>query len=144
MSLTRELVTANPLPPVVLDARYVERLEGLATAALHRNPSVANRLLDEIERASVLPSAEMPGGVVNIGSRVAFREEGSGRVQQVVLVLPAEADIASGRVSVLTPIGAALIGLAAGASMTWETRDGETRRLTVLEVGAADGPPTAA
>jgi regulator of nucleoside diphosphate kinase len=55
-------------------------------------------------------------------------------VQTVTLVLPGEADIAERKVSVLTPIGAALIGLAQGASIDWETRDGESRELTVLQV----------
>jgi regulator of nucleoside diphosphate kinase len=82
----------------------------------------------------VLPSAEMPGDVVNIGSEVSFRDEVRGREQTVTVVLPADADIAKGRVSVLTPIGAALIGLRAGASIGWETREGEERRLTVLAV----------
>jgi regulator of nucleoside diphosphate kinase len=76
----------------------------------------------------------MPADVVNIGSEVSFRDEASGRVQRVTIVLPPDADIDRQRVSVLTPIGAALIGLARGASIGWETREGEERRLTVLEV----------
>ena len=52
--------------------------------------------------------------MVNIGSQVSFRDEVTGREQTVSIVLPADADIAAGRVSVLTPIGAALIGLKAG------------------------------
>jgi regulator of nucleoside diphosphate kinase len=88
----------------------------------------------EVARATVLPSGEMPGDVVNIGSEVRFRDEATGREQTVTVALPPDADIARGRVSVLTPIGAALIGLAAGASIGWETRDGEARRLTVLAV----------
>jgi regulator of nucleoside diphosphate kinase len=55
----------------------------------------------------------------------------------VTIVLPADANIAAGRVSVLTPIGAALIGLKAGASIGWETREGEERRLSVLAVRRA-------
>ena len=93
--------------------------------------------MQEVARATVLPSAEMPGDVINIGSQVRFRDEVTGREQTVSIVLPPEADIAAGRVSVLTPIGAALIGLRTGAKIGWETRDGEERRLTVLEVRRA-------
>lgn len=123
-------------PPVVLDAAYVERLQALGAAAMARSPEVADRLLHEIERATVLASADMPPKVVNIGSEVTFRDQESGREQTVVLVLPPAADIAQRRVSVVTPIGAALIGIAEGASIDWETRSGETRRLTVTRVVA--------
>jgi regulator of nucleoside diphosphate kinase len=121
-------------PPVVLDQAYVDRLQGLAAAARRNAPDVAERLQDEIDRAAVVASDDLPRDVVTFGSRVAFRDDASGKVQTVVLVLPQDADIARRRVSVLTPIGAALIGLATGASITWTTRDGETRQLTVLEV----------
>jgi len=52
----------------------------------------------------------------------------------VTLVYPAEADISQGRISVLTPVGTALIGLRSGGSITWETPAGEARQLTVLAV----------
>jgi regulator of nucleoside diphosphate kinase len=52
----------------------------------------------------------------------------------VTLVYPGEADISQGRVSVLTPIGTALIGLGVGKSIAWETRTGELRQLTVMQV----------
>jgi regulator of nucleoside diphosphate kinase len=55
----------------------------------------------------------------------------------VLLVYPGEADIAAGKVSVLTPIGTALIGLAEGQSILWQTRTGAAKRLTVLKVEEA-------
>lgn len=125
-------------PPIVLDAAWSERLEALAATAM-RGPAagLGDRLMREVARATVLPSAEMPGDVVNIGSEVRFRDEATGREQTVTVVLPEGADIDRGRVSVLTPIGAALIGLRAGAEIGWETRDGAERRLTVLGVTRA-------
>lgn len=121
-------------PPIVLDQAYSETLEALAAGAMRQLPEVGDRLMAEVARATVVPSDAMPPDVVNIGSRVQFRDEVTGREQAVTVVLPPDADIDLGRVSVLTPIGAALIGLAAGASIGWETRDGEERRLTVLAV----------
>jgi regulator of nucleoside diphosphate kinase len=125
-------------PPIVLDAAYSERLEQLAATAM-RGPAaeLGDRLMQEVARATVLPSGEMPPDVVNIGSEVTFRDDVTGRTQTVTVVLPRDADIARHRVSVLTPIGAALIGLATGASIGWETREGEERRLTVLAVRPA-------
>lgn len=129
--------TISTDPPLVIDAEYVERLRGLALAAMARNPEVGDRLLHEVERAEVLPSAEMPPHIVNIGSEVTFRDNTTGRVQRIILVLPKDANIAERRVSVLTPIGAALIGLKQGASIDWMTRNGERRELTVSEVAPA-------
>ena len=68
-----------------------------------------------------------------MGSETTF-EDDSGRVQRVTLDYPRDADISEGKISVLTPIGAALIGLKVGQTITWETRTGEIKRLTVREV----------
>jgi regulator of nucleoside diphosphate kinase len=137
MTRPNETATLGRNPPVVLDASRVERLQALATAAMTRSPDIADRLFQEIERATVVPAPDMPPNVVNIGSRVTFRDDESGHEQSIVLVLPLDADITERRVSVVTPIGVALIGLAQGASIDWMTRSGETRRLTVTSVEAA-------
>ena len=125
-------------PPIVLDAAWSDRLEELAAVAIRRGlGAVGDRLMAEVARATVLPSAEMPADVVNIGSGVRYRDDTSGREQTVTLVLPQEVDIDRGRISVLTPVGAALIGLRAGATIGWVTREGAERRLTVLAVTPA-------
>ncbi|MFO1210659.1 MAG: nucleoside diphosphate kinase regulator [Amaricoccus sp.] len=133
--MTHAVRPALQEPPIVLDAAFSDRLEALAAVAM-RGPAaeLGDRLMREVARATVLPPGEVPGDVVNIGSEVDFRDDVTGRAQTVVVVLPEAADIAARRISVLTPIGAALIGLRAGASIGWETRDGEERRLTVLAV----------
>jgi regulator of nucleoside diphosphate kinase len=69
-----------------------------------------------------------------MGCEVEFRDESNGRVRKVTLVDPSDADIEQGKVSVLTPVGTALIGLQTGASITWETRTGQLKRLTVMNV----------
>src|SRR6187402_1633478 len=113
------MTAATPIPqepPIVLDAAWSDRLEDLAAVAIRRGlGAVGDRLMAEVARATVLPSAEMPADVVNIGSAVRYRDEMTGREQTVSLVLPQDVDIDRGRISVLTPVGAALIGLRAGA-----------------------------
>lgn len=137
---------ARAQPRIVIDRAYIDKLESLTYGARRNMPSVADRLLEELVRARVAESAKMPPNVVTIGNTVTYRDEATGREQTVALVFPGEADIAVGRVSVLTPIGVALLGLREGASISWDTRQGETRRLTVTRVAPAvvSGPTPAA
>jgi regulator of nucleoside diphosphate kinase len=129
-TLTRELS-----PHIVLTARDYEQLSKLARAAADRLPDLASVLLDELERAHVLADGR-PEHTVCMGSAVEFRDDTTGKAQTVTLVYPGEADISQGKISVLTPIGTALIGVRAGDSITWRTRAGELRRLTVIAVRA--------
>ena len=119
-------------PSITLTAKDYESLSVLARAAAKRMPDVASVLAEELERAHVL--ADNSKKSICMGSVVEFRDDTTGKVQTVTLVYPGDADISRGRISVLTPIGAALIGLEAGASIKWETRTGEPRRLTVLKI----------
>jgi len=127
-------------PRIVVSDTEHERLVDLANTVLDRAPAVAEVLLDEMERADVRASDAMPGDVVRMHSTVEFRSDG-GQSRRVSLVYPGEADIAEGKISVLTPVGTALIGLARGQSMSWVAPDGREHSLTVLEVeqGEAKG-----
>ncbi|MEO9298320.1 nucleoside diphosphate kinase regulator [Devosia alba] len=107
-----------------------QQLLALAAAG---SASAADSLLIEMERARVVPDAKLPEDVVRMGSRIQYRTDRDDLVD-VTLVYPADADIAQGKVSVLTPVGAALIGLRTGQSITWEARDGRKNVLTVLSV----------
>jgi regulator of nucleoside diphosphate kinase len=120
-------------PPLVIDAAYSTRLEDLAMRAMQRMPAVARQLLEEIQRADVRPTAELPPHVVTIGSEVVYKDDAE-TVHTVRLVFPENANIAEQRVSVLTPIGAALIGLSVGQTISWEAPDGKVRDLTLLRV----------
>lgn len=112
------------------------RLSALAEAVEHRNPDMSRELLAELDRARLVADGVLPGTVVRMGSRVTYRSD-SGETRTVTLVFPADADIAEGRISVLTPIGAALIGLSAGQTMNWTARDGRVHELDVLSVEPA-------
>nr|WP_306265028.1 nucleoside diphosphate kinase regulator [Pararhizobium sp. IMCC3301] len=121
-------------PKIVINADDLAHIEALAESALQRNPALANRLLDEIGRARIVKSARMPKNVVSIGSVVTYRDETTGQQKTVTLVYPEDADIAHQRVSVMTPIGVALLGLAEGAAFYWDTRFNQRRVLTVIGV----------
>lgn len=124
-------------PPITLTASDHERLSGLVRAAMNNMPDLASGLADEIERAHVMAKGRHTIDVVSMGSEVKFRDDTSGKIQKVFLVYPGQADISQDKISVLTPIGTALVGLQVGSSITWETRTGELKRLTVLEVREA-------
>ena len=122
------------LPPIALTERDCERLVRLATAAAEKYPATADFLAGEIERAHILSEIEVLPGLVVMGSEVEFRDDISGQIRRATLVYPDEADVASGKISVLTPIGAALIGLSVSQSIEFRTPGGERRSLTVLAV----------
>lgn len=124
---------AAPLPSLLVDAACYERLRGFARLAMREAPEVAQRLLDEVERAEVVPSGQMPPDAVTIGSSVTYQDADSGGIRTVRVVLPADADPGAQRVSVVSPIGAALIGLTVGQSIDWQVGD-SPRRLRVLAV----------
>lgn len=124
-----------PLPRIVISNLDEPRLTVIATAAAQRLPDLAATLLSELERAEVLPDACMPADVVRIGSTAEI-EIDEGKLLRVELVLPAHADINAGRISVLTPVGAALIGLSPGQTMRWSGNDGREHRLTVTAVSS--------
>ncbi|MBY6058609.1 nucleoside diphosphate kinase regulator [Leisingera daeponensis] len=125
-------------PKVVIAADCLDRLEALAEGAIPRDPDLADRLLEEIGRARIVPGAKLPANVVAIDRPVTFRDEATGQEKTVTPVFPENADIERGRISILTPIGVALIGLSEGASLHWDTRDGKRRVLTVLRVAPHD------
>lgn len=120
-------------PAITLGEADHAKLNALAMAGLERMPDLADRLLEELERAKVVADTKVPESVVRMGSSITYVTN-EGREQTVTLVYPADADIESGRVSVMTPIGTALIGLKAGQSITWRDRADKRHKLTVVSV----------
>jgi regulator of nucleoside diphosphate kinase len=125
--------TSSARPPLVLSETDAERLSALALQNEAAHPVAAGLLLDELERAQV--RRRVADDVVGMNSTVEFLDEAHGEPRTVQLVYPDEADIAAGRISIMTPVGAGLIGLKAGQSILWPDRGGETRVLRILRVG---------
>jgi regulator of nucleoside diphosphate kinase len=133
-------------PPIHLLAAESDMIAGLALQAEHRFPVVAAMLLEEIERAELHEPETLPETAVTIGSEIDFIDEKTSQLRTVELVLPAMANIALGRISILTPMGAALYGLEAGQSIDWPDLDGNARRIRILRVRQPSNwePPAAA
>jgi len=108
-------------------------LGDLALAMAERSPQVSAMLLDEMARAKFHTRHRIPPDVVVMGATVEF-DDANGSTRSVKLVFPKDADIAAGRISILTPVGAGLIGLREGHSILWPDRDGHERELTIVRV----------
>jgi len=106
---------------------------------LHQHAHLAS----ELDIAEVVDSREVPPDVVTMNSRVIFDDVTTGKTAEVTLVFPYDADVQSGKVSVLAPVGTALLGLAEGDSIVWPFPDGSSHCLRVVAVTfqpEAEGP----
>ena len=125
------------VPPSIRIAEdEMHRLSALSNSCMELFPRVAQFLSREMERATVVADARDLPGVVRMGSKVTYREDPMGATREVALVYPHEAQIALSRLSVLTPVGAALIGLSVGQTIEFQTPAHQTRSLTVLGVSS--------
>jgi regulator of nucleoside diphosphate kinase len=119
------------LPQIYLTQNDVDRLLRLVEA---QSGAHFRKLESELVRANVLPREKIPADVVTMNSRVIFENETTRERREITLVYPGSADIDSGRVSVLVPIGTALLGLRVGQSIDWELPAGEKQRYRIVEV----------
>jgi regulator of nucleoside diphosphate kinase len=120
-------------PPIVLTETDRACLAALADAATRDNPDVARFLHEELARADIVP--EGAPGSVTMGSEVKFTDHRLPRIRRCKLAYPGETND-SHSISVLTPIGSALLGLGPGQSINWIDA-GIEQRLTVLEVSSS-------
>lgn len=124
----------SPLPPITITRGDWEKLVRIADASAGTFAQTAEFLAREVDRAQVIEEHQSRPGLVKMGTRVTFRDDVTDQVRTVTLVYPGEADVSQGKISVLTPIGAALIGLSVSQSIEWDTQSGGRRSLTVLSV----------
>ena len=117
-------------PSVYLTQNDLDRLSALLETQGER----FEKLEGELARAAVVPSNEIPADVVTMNSRVLFANEITGERHEVTLVFPFEANIDLGKISILAPVGTALLGLRVGQSIDWEVPSGEKHRYRVIEV----------
>jgi len=132
-------IRRSEMPAILITRDDLDRLKLLANSNMTRFPRVAHFLARELDRANVLPGQPALDGVVRMGSRVTYRDEKTGRIRDVTLVYPHEADIDPSRISVLTPVGAALIGLSAGQTVEFQTPARERCSLTVMDASTRPG-----
>lgn len=127
-------VSSDSRPTIYVTADECDALSALALSAEHRHPRSAAMLLAELDRAELCDAADLPPQTVRMNSSVEFVDEESGVRRTVQLVYPHDADIEAGRISILTPIGAGLIGMSAGNAISWPDREGHVRSLKIVSV----------
>ncbi|MDR2214551.1 MAG: nucleoside diphosphate kinase regulator [Nevskiaceae bacterium] len=121
-------------PPITVSERDLGRLESLVESPRWQHLPVVKALSAELERAQVIADADIGPDLVTMNSTLTCVEEVSGREHTLTLCWPDEADAAKGKVSVLAPVGAALLGLSVGQRIDWPGPDGRSLRLRVASV----------
>lgn len=126
---------AEYMPDILITERDEQKLLSFIPVMKDRN--TARYLLSELERARVVEDRNLPNTAVRMGSTVTYLINGQSR-RTVKVVYPGEADLEQNRLSVLTPVGAALIGMSSGQSTWYEGPDSRPHRLSVLTVIPSD------
>ena len=129
--------TANAArPPIRVSRLDAERIETLLEQPQYRALDTG-ALVDELSRAEILEPTQMPDDVITMNSVARVRvadDAGGGREHDLTLVFPRDADGDAHKVSILAPVGSALLGLRAGDTIDWPMPGGRSATLTVVSV----------
>lgn len=118
-------------PPLVMNESDHKKLSSL----VENIQSQTTELLEqELARATIVGNDQLPHHAVSMNSVVNFIDLDSQKEMTLTLVYPHEADMSQNRVSILAPIGSALIGLQVGQTIDWPLPNGNIKRLQVISV----------
>jgi regulator of nucleoside diphosphate kinase len=126
-------IKALDLPAITVTAKDAMRL-GRIIDDLHIRDRQAAVLASKLHRANIVDPADLREGIVTMRSMVEFWSGETSRLFRAMLVYPAEASVSENKISILTPIGTALLGLSEGQCMPYEASDGSVKRLSVNRV----------
>ena len=121
-------------PPITISSLDAARLERMLDALGSRPIPNKEELEAELERANIVEPADMPPDVVTMNSTVIFRMESSNTEFALTLVYPKDMDDGTGKISVLAPVGSALLGLREGDQISWPKPGGGLLRVRSLKV----------
>lgn len=121
----------SDLPEIIINTHDAERLHNVLD---HATGHTAEQLEAEIARARLLPPDHMPPQTVTMRSVVRFRLSNTDQTLEKRLVYPRELQDPATEVSVLSPVGVALLGLSAGDSIDWQMPDKRMARISVQAV----------
>lgn len=121
-------------PPIVVSSLDMERLETLLDSLPASQAGTREALLEELARADLVEPQDMPLDVVTMNSRVRFVLDNASDEFDMSLAYPKDVNGAPDKLSVLTPVGSALLGLKVGESIAWTRPDGGRFDVTVREI----------
>lgn len=127
----------NDRPPITLSSADYERLTQMLMSNKYRHLPGMDELQDELDRAYVVEPDELPNDVITVNSTAQFVDEATGEQFEITLVYPDKAD-GTGKISVLAPVGSALLGLSVGQSIPWQVPGRKKLLLKVLDVKKPD------
>ncbi len=113
-----------------------------SSARITFNRQDAEGLEIELKKARLVGNHELPGDVVRLNSKVVIKEENQDKVLELIVVTPEHADIKQKRISVMSPIGTALIGFRKGQQVKWKVPAGK-KTFTIMEVQNLQPAPPA-
>lgn len=123
----------NNVPPITVTSQDLEKIDALLDSGSYRHVPGLDLLRIELNRANVIEPHEVPPGLVTMNSTVRFRDESTMSEYELTLVYPNTHDRPN-PVSILAPVGSALLGMSVGQKISWQVPGGRTLQLHVLEV----------
>lgn len=121
-------------PDIVISSLDAQRLENLLASVRGNNLPGRDELEAELARADVVEPEEIPPTVVTMNSTVRFKVLPGGQAFELTLVYPKDADGSGSRISILAPVGSALLGLSQGDEIEWPKPGGGVMRVRIEEV----------
>jgi regulator of nucleoside diphosphate kinase len=134
-TVSTQTLTPQARPTIYVTEADFEILSNLADAAAGRAPG-GRVLAQEMARALIVEPGEAPRPFARIGSTIDYQDLSNGQTRKVRLSLPRDASIDDNRISVLSPVGAALVGMTAGETFQWTDPEGRARGVRVLAIKA--------
>ena len=126
-------MTGKTIHITEFDLARLRRLLWDAQSTHYRKSEYLERLQEEIDRAKIVPPREIPGNVITMNSTACLEDLDTGEEEAYTLVFPEDADIEQGKISVLAPIGTAMLGYEVGDTFEWQVPAGK-RRLRVKRI----------
>jgi regulator of nucleoside diphosphate kinase len=121
-------------PPITVTTADYDYLEQLLDLPRYRNVPARQELIEELRRAGLVEPADISADIVTLNSTIRFMDDKSNEQYEMMLVPPEEADSDKNRISILAPVGIALLGMSVGQAMRWQVPGRQDVLLRVLEV----------
>lgn len=121
-------------PSIIVSSLDFERIEALLDSLPPNSFPEADLLAAELDRAQKLDPQKMPADVVTMNTKVRFAVEPSGKEYELTLVYPKAIDGSAGKISILAPVGSALLGLSVGQEIEWPAPGGNIVRVRIIDI----------